>query len=157
MQDLLTEAVTIPSLLHQNDILFRDRLEPDPFKIAEMFRSFIDVLERLVMRQEVLSLASDLPPQWPSGRDPGNDFSMFPNMDVSFLFPNITVANGLTPMGLPHCLPWRAGEACTVPPAVSPAERTDTDTGHHGLGTDPGTDILYFEVDPCGNGISPYG
>lgn len=96
MQDLLTEAVTIPSLLHQNDILFRDQVEPDPFKLAEMFRSFIDVLERLAMRQEVLSLASDLPPQWPNGRDPGNDFSMFPNMDVSFLFPNITVANGLT-------------------------------------------------------------
>ncbi len=87
MQDLLTEAVTIPSLLHQNDILFRDQVEPDPFKLAEMFRSFIDVLERLAMRQEVLSLASDLPPQWPNGRDPGNDFSMFPN---------ITIANGLT-------------------------------------------------------------
>lgn len=96
MQELLTEALTIPSLLQQNDKLFRHQVELHPFTVSEMFRSFMDVLERFARWQEILSLASNLPSQWPNCRDPGSGFSTLPDKDVSFLFPNITVANSLT-------------------------------------------------------------
>lgn len=125
MQDLFTEAVTIPSLLHQNDILFEEKSEPHPFEIADIFRSFIDVLERLAIRQELLSLASDLPNDW--DWDPGNDLSMSSNKGVSFLFPNITVANGLTHLWafrivclnelekLAPCLPQSVRQSARIP------------------------------------------
>jgi hypothetical protein len=72
MQALLTEAVTIPSLLHETDALFKDQSKPQSFKTAAIFRSLIGILKRLANWQERLSLASDQPCHWAYAVEAGN-------------------------------------------------------------------------------------
>ncbi|KAJ5538534.1 hypothetical protein N7494_008013 [Penicillium frequentans] len=88
MQQLLNEAVMLPSLLHQADTVVENpELSSQPDRVEQILDIFINFASRLDNFETVLC-ADGCPPYWPHG-----DAKDAP---LPFWYPNITLANAFT-------------------------------------------------------------
>ncbi|KAJ5623310.1 hypothetical protein N7490_011915 [Penicillium lividum] len=88
MQQLLNEAITLPSLLHQADLLIKNSELTIDSHINQVFSSFVDLTSRLGNWETMLCVESR-PPYWHSGN--ASDDTILP-----LWYPNITMANVFT-------------------------------------------------------------
>ncbi|KAJ5895653.1 hypothetical protein N7495_007344 [Penicillium taxi] len=84
MQALLTEVVSIPSLLYKSDVLFQDPLIVNIGDANEIAHAIIESLHRLCLYEKRLWLESDTPCYWTDGPE------------TPLRFPTITMANCLS-------------------------------------------------------------
>jgi len=88
MQQLLNEAVMLPSLLHQADsVIESPELSSHPARIDQILDLFINFASRLDNWETTLC-ADGCPPYWPHGNAK--------DTPLPFWYPNITLANAFT-------------------------------------------------------------
>ncbi|KAJ5624889.1 hypothetical protein N7510_001198 [Penicillium lagena] len=91
MQDLLSQAAIIPSVLEQIDHLPKAPYQASTSNVGTIIDQLVDVLSRLekwevTLRQKIVTL-----PHWPVMRDSESDLSS--PKKPALWFPNVTIAN----------------------------------------------------------------